>query len=257
MPHVHQHIAESTLSLGERDAALFSEFAQLCASGCAGADAFRDIVRRYVKPLLPHSFSIAVLGSLNLDQIEIREMVGVDYPERFLAAIPRRNKLADRPVVARWLRTRAPIILDPIRDREFLSELELKEVETLGLGRLAIHGQIDLSSRMASYFSFAGTSPNVTDERATLILQLITPHLHMALMSIPAMALDSLIVERLTRTEIEIVRLLSAGHSNAEIGAMRGRSPSTVRNQLHALYAKLEVGSRAEAVALIAQLHAK
>ncbi len=54
--------------------------------------------------------------------------------------------------------------------------------------------------------------------------------------------------------ERELLQLLSAGHSTEEIAALRHRSPATVRNQLSALYQKLGVTRRIEAVAKHAAL---
>ena len=58
-------------------------------------------------------------------------------------------------------------------------------------------------------------------------------------------------VERLelSERERELLGLLSAGHSNAQIAELRHRSPATVRNQVWALYQKLGVARRAEAIA--------
>ena len=52
----------------------------------------------------------------------------------------------------------------------------------------------------------------------------------------------------------ELLQLLSAGYSNDQIAALRYRSPATVRNQLSALYQKLGVARRAEAVAKLMAL---
>jgi glycosyltransferase involved in cell wall biosynthesis/DNA-binding CsgD family transcriptional regulator len=57
------------------------------------------------------------------------------------------------------------------------------------------------------------------------------------------------LIAEISRLERELLRLLSAGHSTKEIAALRNRSPATVRNQLSALYQKLGVGKRTEAVA--------
>ncbi len=53
----------------------------------------------------------------------------------------------------------------------------------------------------------------------------------------------------LTRREVEVLRLLPGGHSNAEIAEALFVSPRTVQTHLSNLYAKLGVGGRAEAVA--------
>jgi len=52
----------------------------------------------------------------------------------------------------------------------------------------------------------------------------------------------------LTALERELLRWVAAGRSNAQIARLRGRSEATIRNQLHALYKKLGVANRAEAV---------
>lgn len=54
--------------------------------------------------------------------------------------------------------------------------------------------------------------------------------------------------ETLTPREREIMHLLSSGLANAEIGRRTGISEKTVRNHLSAVYRKLGVGSRAEAI---------
>jgi DNA-binding CsgD family transcriptional regulator len=53
----------------------------------------------------------------------------------------------------------------------------------------------------------------------------------------------------LTQREVEVLRLLPRGLSNAEIGAMLFLSPRTVQTHLTNLYGKLGVNGRAEAVA--------
>jgi DNA-binding CsgD family transcriptional regulator len=52
-----------------------------------------------------------------------------------------------------------------------------------------------------------------------------------------------------SRIDVELLRLVSAGHSTKQIAELRSRSPATVRNQLSALYQKLGVARRSEAVA--------
>jgi two-component system, NarL family, nitrate/nitrite response regulator NarL len=54
---------------------------------------------------------------------------------------------------------------------------------------------------------------------------------------------------RLTERELEVLRLLAEGLSAPEIGKRLFIEPSTVKTHLKHLYAKLEVGDRAAAVA--------
>lgn len=57
----------------------------------------------------------------------------------------------------------------------------------------------------------------------------------------------------LTPAEVQLAAELIEGRSNAEIARLRKRSINTVRNQLAALYRKLGVGSRREAMVLLLQ----
>ena len=56
---------------------------------------------------------------------------------------------------------------------------------------------------------------------------------------------------RLTPTEVRLAADLVAGASNAELALRRRRSINTVRNQLSALYRKLGVTSRREAIVVL------
>lgn len=61
-------------------------------------------------------------------------------------------------------------------------------------------------------------------------------------------------VERLTRREMEILRLLSQGRSVAQIAASGGVSVDTVRGQVKSVLRKLGVNSQLAAVAVLQQL---
>ena len=58
----------------------------------------------------------------------------------------------------------------------------------------------------------------------------------------------------LTPRESEVLAYLRLGYTNAQIATALGSAERTVRNQLSSAYAKLGVASRAEAVALSAEL---
>ena len=59
----------------------------------------------------------------------------------------------------------------------------------------------------------------------------------------------------LSAREHEVLRLLVAGRSNAEIAAALFISPRTATTHVSHLYTKLGVGSRAEAIALAHRHH--
>lgn len=108
-----------------------------------------------------------------------------------------------------------------------------------------------MMSGAGTYFSFGRIPLRVSDEALCDRLRLLVPHLHQALTQVAISAAHP-IVGRSTFTEIELQLLhcLAAGRSNGEIARLRGRSASTVRNQVHSLLKKLGAANRAEAVRL-------
>ena len=56
-------------------------------------------------------------------------------------------------------------------------------------------------------------------------------------------------LRRLSRRELEVLEELAKGGYYREIGETLGISPATVRSHLHAIYQKLGVKSRTQAVA--------
>jgi len=56
----------------------------------------------------------------------------------------------------------------------------------------------------------------------------------------------------LTAAEHEVLELLLAGRTNAEIARRRRTAPRTVANQLGSIYRKLRVGGRRQLLALLA-----
>ncbi len=59
---------------------------------------------------------------------------------------------------------------------------------------------------------------------------------------------DRVLRQPLTARELEVLKLLARGLTNREIASVYGISPSTVKNQVSSLLAKLEVSDRTEAV---------
>ncbi len=216
---------------------------------CAGSRDFNGLVQREVRQLLPHISLFAALGRIDLEHLEVLHIEAVDYPQHGLLSIQRQSNLRSRPALARWLDTRRPLVLDAEADGPYLSAAERQEIDDLGLGRVAAHGVLDLAARSGSYFSFGGIPAHLAAQDVALKLSLLVPHLHQALVLCHLSALSSASAgPKLSGTEREILRWVAAGRTNAEIARLRGRSESTVRNQLTTLFRKLGVSNRAAAV---------
>ena len=91
---------------------------------------------------------------------------------------------------------------------------------------------------------FRGPGPDFS-ERDRALLTLLRPHLHQAYLDAECRRRPAL---QLTRRQWELLRLVAAGHTNAQIARQLGVSEGTVRIHLQNIYARLQVSSRTAAV---------
>ena len=82
-------------------------------------------------------------------------------------------------------------------------------------------------------------------ERDRALLTLLRPHLYQAYLDAERRRHP---VPRLTPRQIDLLRLLAAGHTNAQIARRLGISEGTVRTHLENIYGRLHVSSRTAAV---------
>ena len=223
----------------------YESLTQWAAFGPVAAHCWTAIARPHLCALLPFKSMVGIFGRQWLGHIEITGLVSIDHPPEHLASLPRTFKREDRPIFARWLETQAPMLVDVPRSGA-ASCTELQEARRFGLDRLAIHGQVDLLGRSGTYFSFAGIPRPLAAARAEALLALLVPHLHIALCRMAKLGPQQAVA--LTANEGVLLRWLAVGRRSAEIAVISGCSEKTVRNRLTALYRKLGVASRAEAV---------
>lgn len=92
-------------------------------------------------------------------------------------------------------------------------------------------------------------------ETQTAVLSMIMPHLDAALRSIECLPnpakkiINSGVSGIISERECEVMNLVLQGHTNSEIAETMFISPNTVKNHLKTIFKKMEVSSRAEAVA--------
>jgi DNA-binding CsgD family transcriptional regulator len=235
--------------LRESSGFMFGEaFSELVAASLGSfdrVDDFQAFVRRFVRPVLPHGGMIAVLGRMTFEQVDVELIIPVDYSEALLSQVGASTNFNSRPVVERWLTEQQPMVIDLVSGEGLLSDLEKWEFETFGLERIAVHGQIDVSGRMASYFSFSHVPAN--DAGYVKRLEAAAPHIHNAFMK-TVNACCKRTPPNLTRKELEILKWVIVGRTNKDIAIILDKSEMTVRNQVHNLLGKLCVANRSEAV---------
>jgi DNA-binding CsgD family transcriptional regulator len=82
-------------------------------------------------------------------------------------------------------------------------------------------------------------------ERDRALLTLLRPHLHQGYLDAERRRRGT---PQLTPRQWELLRLVAAGHTNAQIGLRLGVSEGTTRKHLENIYARLQVSSRTAAV---------
>ena len=82
-------------------------------------------------------------------------------------------------------------------------------------------------------------------ERERALLTLLRPHLHQAYLDAEQRRNAT---PQLTPRQWELLRLVAAGHTNAQIARRVGVSEGTVRIHLQNIYTRLQVSSRTAAV---------
>jgi DNA-binding CsgD family transcriptional regulator len=105
-------------------------------------------------------------------------------------------------------------------------------------------GSVPGPGRTMRLFFLRGPGPDFS-ERDRAVLTLLRPHLHQAFLDAERRRHS---VPRLTPRQWELIRLLAAGHTNAQIARRLGISEGTVRTHLENIYSRLNVSSRTAAI---------
>jgi DNA-binding CsgD family transcriptional regulator len=108
----------------------------------------------------------------------------------------------------------------------------------------AAPSQVSRPGRTLRLFFFRGPGRDFS-ERDRALLVLLRPHLHQAYLDAERRRHP---VPELTARHWDLLRLLAAGHTNAQIARRLGISEGTVRTHLENLYDRLNVSSRTAAV---------
>lgn len=222
----------------------YESLVRWAAFGPISTGFWTSIARTHLSALFPFRSMLGVFGRQSFEQIEVAGLVSIDHPAEHISSLPRTFNVRDRPILARWLATQAPMLIE-VQESDVASPLELQEARRFGFDRLAIHGHIDLLGHAGTYFSFAGVCRSLATARAEALLALVVPHLHVALCRLAKLEQQNPL--KLTAQERELWHWLAAGRRSTEIAVIAGCSEKTIRNRLTLLYRKLGVASRAEA----------
>lgn len=209
-----------------------------------------------VQSLLPHGLLICTFDEGSGQPISTERFSRTNISEVMFSELCRPDGGIVFRVMSAWNAGRnRPVLLCPHNANCMVYSQFANDLKHDDLERIAAHGMFDADGRTRSLFTFTQI-PVVLTERHAYFLELLMPHMHMALVRIlfherhhqhgpVAGKIRKLITDRQT----EILRHVQMGKSNDEIAHLLNISPLTVKNHIQKILRKLDVNNRAHAVA--------
>ncbi len=129
-----------------------------------------------------------------------------------------------------------------------------------GIHSLLVYGVSDLRGKSECLYIFLGNQP--VFEVNGVAISLLMPHVDNALRKIKYLEPDKTVsastaainLSGLSGRELEVIDWIKSGKTNQEIGMILNISQNTVKSHLKRIFQKLNVGKRAQAVALLANM---
>lgn len=208
-------------------------------------------VQGQLQSLLPHEVLFCIHGDLQRRDYAVARYTGAPFPDEQFAEIRHPEHGLVAKVIQAWKKNREePCLFNQNGQLGLYPQVELLMAE-YGLRNLACHGTRSVNGGANSCFIFA-RMPQPPGPRQCYLLELLLPHLHAAFVRT---MIDErrelrtrLVPHALTDREIEILRWVSEGKNNHQIGDALRISPLTVKNHIQNILRKLEVQNRAQAV---------
>lgn len=204
-----------------------------------------------MKTVLP--FKHVIAGLVRLDRSgsfrEFANVLNVSYPNDWLSTYAKNGYARVDPVLLCllgsfrtqvWAHTYEHV--DSYNQNAFI-----EEAKSFGLGNGITVGALETKPALASFFSFAGNQPK-ENERYAGVIEYLVHHLHHAFVkNAPPPPPDP---AGLSPRELTVLSWMKMGKTNWEIARILGVSERTVRFHVGRIFVKLDVTSRAQAVAL-------
>lgn len=180
---------------------------------------------------------------------EFNSVINVSYSNDWLYHYGTRNYATVDPVLQSVLSTSQTQVWEQTyKGASSEKQLEfVEEARSYGLTHGLTTGILEPGRNFASFFSFAGGDPSHT-VRYKKLLEYLLPYLHRILMAnVHTPSVNR--VKGLSPRELMVLEWMKQGKTNWEISRIIGVSERTVRFHVESIFAKLDVGSRTQAVA--------
>jgi transcriptional regulator EpsA len=204
-----------------------------------------------LQSLFPHEILFCVHGDLQRRDFTVSRYTSAPFPGEQFTEICHRETGLIAKVIQVWQKNWGePCLFTGENGRIGLHPQVELLMEQYRLPNLACHGTHSVNGGTSTCFIFARL-PQPLGSRQCYLLELLMPHLHAAFVRT---LIDGQREQRvpvatvLTGREIEILRWVSEGKSNHQIGGALSISPLTVKNHVQNILKKLEVQNRTQAV---------
>lgn len=222
-------------------------------TGVRTADDFARMVEGSFQRVLPHEMMLCGIGGVSPQGSHLRKVLNFNYPLEYFEPLRAADGRLDSPLMRRWRETQEPQLFQGGRDDgdfppEWVSLFHKHELRnTIG------HGVMDVGGVFSSFFIMSRLPGQVGPDHAFL-MKLLTPHLHFALARVLTMVADyqgalGHTKKSLSDRQREILHWMHEGKTNWEIAQILALSELNVKYHINQIFLKLEVRSRAQAVA--------
>lgn len=218
--------------------------------GVQTPDDFKAWTNGPLQALLPHGMMIAGIAAMEAPNVQIQKVIVENWPLSYFDPLKKPDGGFHSPIMARWHQRNAPQLYDPTVLDDVAHSIWSDVFYDYKLKNIAAHGVRDLSGTYTTYFNFSQIPERLT-ERHSHLLDLLTPHMHVALsralLTVEPFAGATAAAVHLTERERVILYWIKEGKTNWEIAQICNRSQHTIKNQIEALFRKLQVTNRAQA----------
>jgi transcriptional regulator EpsA len=217
------------------------------------ADEFTRVIGGSLRALMPHDMMLCGIGGISRQGNHIRKIINVNYPLDYFEPLRDAEGRLDSPLMKRWRDTLEPQLFQSGRDDHALPAAWVRLFNKFDLRNTIAHGVLDVGGVFSSFFIFSRLPGEVGPQHAFL-MKLLTPHLHFALARVLGTVEDyhgklGSSKKALSERQREILHWLEEGKTNWEIARILGLTELNVKYHIDQIFQKLEVRSRAHAVA--------
>jgi transcriptional regulator EpsA len=154
-------------------------------------------------------------------------------------------------MAGRWRQAGVPLLLDRTLCGEVDSTL-LGKIEANELKNAVVHGVWSVCGEISGLYVFSRVPLATGRGRTSLFTEMLVPTIHSTFSRV--LRSESPVITGAARgilraRELQIIRLIREGRTNADIAAVLNLSPWTVKNHLHNILKKLGAENRSQAVA--------